>query len=74
MNRSYVKNRLGQYASAEEDYRTAQGKIAKYRSMTSDSAGRAAFADTSRKYDRLLALDSDLQEATSTTNFCRTGT
>ena len=59
MNRSYVKNQLGQYASAEEDYRTAQAKIARYRSMTSDSAGRAAFADTSRKYDRLLALDSD---------------
>lgn len=59
MNRSYVKNQLGQYASAEEDYRTAQTKISRYRSMTSDSAGRAAFADTSRKYDRLLALDSD---------------
>lgn len=59
MNRSYVKNQLGQYASAQEDYRTAQGKIARYRAMTSDSAGRAAFADTSRKYDRLLALDSD---------------
>lgn len=59
MNRSYVKNQLGQYASAQEDYRTAQAKISRYRSMTSDSAGRAAFADTSRKYDRLLALDSD---------------
>lgn len=59
MNRSYVKNQLGLYASAQEDYRTAQGKIARYREMTSDSAGRAAFADTSRKYDRLLALDSD---------------
>ena len=59
MNRSYVKNQMGQYASAEEDYRTAQSKIAMYRSLTSDSAGRVAFADTSRKYDRLIALDSD---------------
>lgn len=59
MNRSYVKNQMGQYASAQEDYRIAQGKIARYRSMTADSAGRAAFADTTRKYDRLLALDSD---------------
>lgn len=59
MNRSYVKNQLGQYASAQEDYRTAQAKISRYRSMTSDSAGRVAFADTTRKYDRLLALDSD---------------
>lgn len=59
MNRSYVKNQLGLQASAQEDYRTAQAKISRYRSMTSDSSGRAAFADTSRKYDRLLALDSD---------------
>ncbi len=59
MNRSYVKNQMGQYASAQEDYRIAQGKIARYRAMTADSAGRAAFADTTRKYDRLLALDSD---------------
>lgn len=50
---------MGQYASAKEDYRIAQGKIARYRAMTADSAGRAAFADTTRKYDRLLALDSD---------------
>lgn len=59
MNRSYVKNRMGRFASAEEDYRTAQEKISKYMAMTADSAGRAAFADTSRKFDRLLALDSD---------------
>ena len=59
MNRSYVKNQLGLYASAQEDYETAQAKVARYRTMTADSAGRAAFADTTRKYDRLLALDSD---------------
>ena len=59
MSRSYVWNLMGQYAYSEEDYRTAQAKIAQYRSLTADSAGRAAFADTSRKYDRLIALDSD---------------
>lgn len=59
MNRSYVRNLMGRHASAENDYRTAQDKIARYMELTADSTGRAAFADTSRKYDRLLALDSD---------------
>ena len=59
MNRSWVRNQIGEHAAAEEDYRTAQSKISMYRSLTADSSGRAAFADTSRKYDRLIALDSD---------------
>lgn len=59
MNRSYVKNLVGDRVSAEQDYRIAQQKIARYRAVTSDSTGRAAFADTSKKYDNLLALDSD---------------
>ena len=59
MNRSYVKNMLGQYTSAEQDYKIAQEKISKYRIATADSAGRAAFADTSKRFDNLLALDSD---------------
>ncbi len=59
MTRSYVKNQMGRHAEAEEDYKTGQEKVARYRASTSDSTGRAAFADTSKKYDRLLALDSD---------------
>lgn len=59
MSRSYVRNQMGDYASAKKDYETAQVKIAQYRSMTADSTGRAAFADTTRKYNRLIALDSD---------------
>ncbi len=59
MNRSYVKNLIGDRVSAEQDYQIAQQKISRYRAATADSTGRAAFADTSRKYDNLLALDSD---------------
>lgn len=59
MNRSYVRNMLGQVKGSKSDYDTAQKKIAEYKAMTSDSTGRAAFADTARKYDALLALDAD---------------
>ncbi len=59
MTRSYVKNQMGKYLEAEEDYKIGQAKVAHYRVSTSDSTGRAAFADTSKKYDKLLALDSE---------------
>lgn len=59
MNRSYVKQRLGQFTSSKQDYKIAQQKVAEYKSRTADSSGRMAFADTSAKYDRLLALDAD---------------
>ena len=59
MNRSYAKSQLGQFTSAKRDYDIAQQKIREYQAMTADSTGRAAFADTTRKYDRLLALDAD---------------
>ncbi|MBR7157605.1 MAG: tetratricopeptide repeat protein [Bacteroidales bacterium] len=58
-NRSYVKNQLGQFTSAKKDYEIAEAKVREYRAMTSDSAGVAMFADTAKKYDRLLALDAD---------------
>jgi tetratricopeptide (TPR) repeat protein len=59
MNRSYVKNQLGQFTSAKSDFDIAQKKVREYRSLQSDSTGVSAFADTTRKYDRLLALDAD---------------
>ena len=59
MNRSFAKSQLGQFTSARRDYEIAQKKIREYQAMTSDSTGRAAFADTTRKYDRLLALDAE---------------
>ena len=59
MNRSYAKNQLGQFNSAKKDAEIAQAKIREYQQRTGDSLGRAAFADTTKKYDRLLALDAD---------------
>ena len=59
MNRSYVKNKLGQYNSAQADYDIAQEKIAQYKKNSSDSTAYAAFADTTKKYDRLLDFDAE---------------
>ncbi|MBP9018969.1 MAG: tetratricopeptide repeat protein [Rikenellaceae bacterium] len=59
LNRSYVKNQIGQYKSAKKDYEIAQSKIKAYRSMASDSVKISAFADTTQKYNKLLALDAD---------------
>lgn len=63
MNRSYVKNQLGQFESARQDYNTAQQKIALYRKETSDSAF-SIFADTSKVFNKLLALDADFAKKT----------
>ncbi|MDR2423809.1 MAG: tetratricopeptide repeat protein [Prevotellaceae bacterium] len=63
MNRSYVKNQLGHYESARQDYNTAQQKIAIYRKDTSDSAF-SIFADTSKVFNKLLALDADFAKKT----------
>ncbi len=59
MNRSYAKNQLGQFTSARKDAEIAQAKIREYQQRTGDSLGRQAFADTTKKYDKLLALDAD---------------
>ena len=57
MNRSYVKNMLGDRKSSKEDYETAQKKVAEYRAKTGD--GEASFADTTKRYSSLLALDAE---------------
>ena len=57
MNRSYVKSRLGLNQSSKEDYRTAQRKIQEYRARNVTDEG--SFADTTRKYSSLIALDAD---------------
>lgn len=59
MNRSFVKNRLGQFTSAKTDYQIALKKIQEYKNIVADSTGAMAFADTTKKYDNLLALDAD---------------
>ncbi len=58
MNRSYVKNKLGRYASARTDYNIAQTKVNQYNARLGDTT-YSAFADTTQKFDRLLALDAD---------------
>ena len=57
MNRAYVKNMLGDMEGSKEDYRMAQAKVAEYRSASDKNA--ASFADTTRKYSSLIALDAD---------------
>ena len=57
MNRAYVENMLGLKRASKADYETARKKIAEYRSKSAD--GEASFADTTRKYSSLLALDAD---------------
>ncbi len=57
MNRSYVKNMLGRSRESREDYQTAQQKVREYRATNAADAG--SFADTTKKYSSLLALDAD---------------
>ena len=57
MNRSYVENMLGMAQKSREDYQTAQRKVREYRATNSTDAG--SFADTTKKYSSLLALDAD---------------
>ena len=57
MNRSYVKNLLGRQRSSRDDYNTALRKIKEYRQKNVSEAG--SFADTTRKYNSLIALDAD---------------
>lgn len=57
MNRSYVNLMLGRNRASKEDYRVAQQKVREYRVNTAGDA--VSFADTTRKYSSLLALDAD---------------
>ena len=55
MNRSYVERILGKMKASREDYYTAQRIVKEYRSK--NAGGEASFADTTKKYNALLALD-----------------
>lgn len=59
MNRSYVKRLLGQFNSSKVDYETAQQKVREYLATKDDTTRVSAFADTTKKFDSLLALDAD---------------
>jgi tetratricopeptide (TPR) repeat protein len=57
MNRSYVKNLLGDHKSSKKDYDIAQKKVREYREKNMTDAG--SFADTTKKYSSLLSLDAE---------------
>ncbi len=57
MNRSYVKNLLGDLKASKADYDIAQQKVREYREKNMSDAG--SFADTTKKYSSLLALDAE---------------
>ena len=56
MNRSYVELQMGMKRASKEDYETANRKVREYRGKTADGV---SFADTTKKYNSLLALDAD---------------
>lgn len=57
MNRAFVEQKLGLLRASKADYETARKKVAEYHVKT--SSGEASFADTTKKYSALLALDAD---------------
>ncbi|MBP5795804.1 MAG: tetratricopeptide repeat protein [Bacteroidales bacterium] len=57
MNRSYVRGMLGQTGASKRDYDLAQDKIREYREKNVTDEG--SFADTTKKYSSLIALDAD---------------
>lgn len=57
LNRSYVKNMLGRTKSSKQDYDIAQKKVSEYRAKNASDEG--SFADTTKKYSSLIALDAD---------------
>jgi tetratricopeptide (TPR) repeat protein len=63
MNRSIVRNQIGQHEDARKDYDIAQQKIALFRKDASDSVF-SLFADTSRTFNKLLALDAEFTKRT----------
>lgn len=57
MNRSYVESMLGMKEASRKDYDIARKKVNDYRATNADNAG--SFADTTKKYSSLLALDAE---------------
>ena len=57
LNRSYARSRLGQLKDSQKDYDVAQRKVREFRDKAETDIG--SFADTTKKYNSLLALDAD---------------
>jgi tetratricopeptide (TPR) repeat protein len=60
INRSELKRQTGDVRGSKSDLHTAQQKIAQYRSRLWDTTSMASFADTSRRFNRLLSFDTKL--------------
>ena len=58
MNRSVVKHMMGQHKASKKDYDEAMKKVREYRAKNM-SEDAISFADTTRKYSSLLALDAE---------------
>ena len=58
MNRSVVKHMMGQYKASKRDYEEAMKKVSEYRAKNM-SEDALSFADTTKKYSSLLALDAE---------------
>lgn len=54
LSRSFVENKLGLMKASKSDYETAQQKVREYRAKDA-----SAFADTTKKFNSLLALDAE---------------
>jgi tetratricopeptide (TPR) repeat protein len=67
VNRSYIKSMLGMANDAKKDYEIAQKKIAQYREQMKDSTF-SIYADTSKRFNQLLALDADFTKKTFDSN------
>lgn len=57
MNRSYVENMLGMKSESKSDYETGRRKVQEYRDKNASEG--ASFADTTKKYSSLIALDAE---------------
>ena len=63
LGRSYLRHLLGDYKGARSDKQTAERKIAEYKSRLNDST-YSIYADTTRRFDKLLSFDSKLAGST----------
>jgi tetratricopeptide (TPR) repeat protein len=60
LNRSYAKRMRGDMRGAKQDYDVAMKKIAEHQSkLSTDDSSIAAYADTSQKFNQLVAFDAD---------------
>ena len=63
LGRSYLRHLLRDYKGAKSDKQIAERKIAEYKSRLSDST-YSIYADTTRRFDKLLSFESKLAGST----------